>query len=388
MLFFKKKEKINLICDLGLRSVGIAIVKESPKAEVLYSKRIYIPREEIKNHSENLEFSTKMIFEDLMNNGLKSLKTRGLNFSVEKMYCALNSPWYMAETRKIVIQKKDDFVVSQKIVNEEIGKKEVKFKEKIAKHFSKKIFHEGVQLLERTITNFLLNGYESQNPFQKKARSLELTAYMSAMPHSVFESVKKKAEKYFHLDEVVFTTFPLVVLQATQVLFQKEHDFIVVHVGAESTDISMVNKGSIDETATIPIGYSKMVDLVEEKFGASSDITFSLFSILSSSLANETTENTISLTISQEMENWKKEITALLKNWPHFSKRKIFLISEKEVEPLFKKPSKEAFIETAGEVFSIKQANTKDAITVGSRAVFDHNLFVAIIGFLNFHKKS
>lgn len=387
MFLFKNKEKINVICDIGLRSIGIALVRDGSKLEVIYSKRIYLSREEAKSHSENLELSTNAIFEDLTKNGLKILKNKERNFSLGKMYCALNSPWYMAETIKINIHRKDSFVISQKIIDEELEKEERKFREKISVHFSKKIFHEGVQMLERTITSFFVNGYSTEDPLQKKAHSLELTAYMSAMPRQVFESIKNKAQKFFHIDEVVFTTFPLVLLRATRVLYQNELNFVTVHLGAESTDISVINQGGVAESGVIPFGYEKVIDLVQEKFGVSSDIAFSFISILSSDMADFSTKDTLKLTISQEIENWKKDISSLLKKWPHFSKRKIFLISEREIEPVFKAPLKEALPEIAEEVFTMNQSVLKEKIVIGPRSSFDHSLFTAIFGFLNFPKR-
>jgi len=384
MLFLKNKQKINIVCDLGLRSVGVALFRESPKPEIIYSKRIYLPREEVKNHSENLEFSTNLAFEDLTKNGLKLLRERGGSFTIEKMYCVLNSPWYIAETRKIMVQREEEFTISQKIIDEEIEKEEKKFKEKITEHFSKKIFHGGVQLLERTITSFSINGYETDSPLQKKATSLTLTSYMSAMPHEIFETIRKKAHKNFHIDQVIFTAFPLVLLRATRVLFKKEHDFVALHLGAESTDISAITRGSVEETGVVPVGYGKIVDLIQDKFGVTSDIAFSFISIFSSNMAETSMQNTIMLLVSQEIESWKKEVSSLQEKWPNLSKRKLFLLSEKEIEPAFKLPAKEALSKIISDVFFVTQLDMKDKVVIGAKANFDHSLFVSVVGLLNF----
>ena len=169
-----------------------------------------------------------------------------------KIICFLGSPWYATQTRTLRTSKNASFVVTKKLV-EDLVKKEVEFFEKEELLKWKGSGDEAV-LVEREIHKFLLNGYAVSDPYESKAKELEISLVLSIAPATVLESVRKSIENSFHTREIIFHSFLYAGTLVLSDLFISHDNFLLVDIGSEVTDIALIKGNTLSDSISFPSG--------------------------------------------------------------------------------------------------------------------------------------
>lgn len=249
----KNKEELVLVFDIGSSSVGGALfgVQKTGNPKIIYSIR------------EPISLEKELTFDRFFSLTLKSLDIvsdkickMGLG-APKKIFCIFSSPWYASQTRSIVFNKNEDFIFSSKFVDDLISKEVALFEQEcLEKYVNNK---NKVLPIELRNMQMLLNGYVVSLPSNQKAKDLEITLFISMSSEEVLNKIKETIGKYFYSQNTIFHSFSIASFSLVRDLFPQQEDFLLIDIGGEITDISMVKKDIICSSISFSFGRNFLI---------------------------------------------------------------------------------------------------------------------------------
>lgn len=294
----KNKEDIVLLFDIGSASLGAAFVlrrhDELPK--ILFSFR------------ENITIEKDFDFDRFLASTIKSLDIvvdkvfSEKKFVPEKVFCVLSSPWYASQTRNIKLSKDKDFIFTEKLLND-LSKQEINLFEE--ENLSKYLHDNNkVRLIEFKNMKTMLNGYFSISPFGKKARDINITSFISASPEEILSKIENSINRHFNNKKISFLSFSMASFMATRDVFNHEEDFLLIDIGGEITDISMIKKDVLTTSISFPIGSNLLIKQISEDLHCSINEAISFLSLYLDGHAGKSTDKDISKVLDSFKKDW------------------------------------------------------------------------------------
>ena len=268
----KEESKLILVFDLGSSSVGGAFFKTNKKgpAEMIFSMRESITFENEMDPGRFLFFALKTLEKV---SGKASLAGFG---RPDRIFCVLSSPWYASQTRVIKLKKNVPFVFTSKLADSLIQKEAVLFEKENESVLD--LGGGGVSLVEFKNMKILLNGYETDDPYGKKCKELEMFIYLSMSQEKTLDRIRDSIFKSFHAKDIRFSTFTLASFAAVRDIFPHQMDFILMDICGEVTDISLVKKDALASSISFPLGRNFFIRKIALRQNCSLNEAGSLFS--------------------------------------------------------------------------------------------------------------
>jgi len=258
----KKNKEVILILDIGSGSVAGSFVEFSKDhiPKILYIKRVpikFLHLLEGQRFKKEMLKSLGVVLNDLGKNGLNHI----LNYSKNKIgrvYCSLASPWFVSQTKTVRISRGTPFVVSRQFVSDFLRKEKQNFEDSnLFKYGSSKKTHP--ELIERKLTDIKINGYNTDNPFGKKAEDVEFNLFMSVSESSLLEDIKDTVLKTFFIERFSFHSFTLAAFSTVRDIHEEISNFLLLDITSEVTDISLIKSRNILKTMSFPIGKNSFI---------------------------------------------------------------------------------------------------------------------------------
>ena len=192
-----------------------------------------------------------------------------------RIFCVLSSPWLVSQTRIISLKRNTPFMFNAKLADNLI-QKEIKFfkEEHLAKYGNSAC---GIELKNIKTS---LNGYETSQPLNKKIKELEMAIFISMSGQEVLEKITEVVGRHFHAGPIKFLSSTLASFTIVRDIHAEQENFLLVDVGGEVTDISVVKKNIPRGSATFPLGRNFFTRGVAARLGLSlgeADPLISLF---------------------------------------------------------------------------------------------------------------
>lgn len=276
-----KKERLVAVFDVGSGSVGGAIVK-LPKEGEIDKKRpeiISSVRFDIKSKSDY-----KVDFESFTKDMLNALgKTANSLFNLKigapnEIFCMLASPWYDSEIKTI----KESNLKKIKIDNNFIDRLTKKETEIIAKEYNYRfpLVKDKRLVIEQYVSSFILDGILTSNPFNKKARNIEMSLVVSASPKELIGRIKEVIKKSFSTEKIDFMSFASASYLAIRDNFEVNKDtYFLVDIAGQTTDLVAVEKGFIKAFKSFPFGSNNLYRYLANKFNLDKRDAKNLFNL-------------------------------------------------------------------------------------------------------------
>lgn len=346
----KKKEEIVAIFDVGSGSVGgsMVLTRFMNKPIVLASFRKSFPlRDSIDSNSllKEMLVSLKEVSEEIQ----KQSKT-----VPAKVYIILSSPWVETSLKYIRRRRKEDFIFTQKQARELIEEESDSF----VNH------HESFnQIIDKKITNVLLNGYNVSNPHGKKTRELEIQLFLSVSSQELIDKMEDVVQKVFH-KKVFFTSQMFSDAMVVRDIFDDLNSFILIDIDEETTEVSVMRNDLLVGTASFPYGKNTSIRTIAKSLGRNINDIQSFLSTHTENHLHEIHSEDLEAAIKIANKEWifslKKVFRVLFSELliPHH----IFLITDRKSEKWFKHLlNKNNFSEftTTEESFSVIIGDTK-----------------------------
>jgi hypothetical protein len=297
----KKKEELVMVFDVGSSSVGGALfyVQNSGVPKIIFSVREAITLEKEIDPERFLSLTTKsleVVVGKILSKGVGAPK---------KIFCVLSSPWYASQTRTINMQKNTPFVFNTKLADGLIAKEISLFEEE---HL-KKYVEGGSKIVAIELKNMktVLNGYNAPNPFNQKATELQMTMFISMSSEEVLSKIQEVVCKHFSCESIKFSSFAMASFTVARDMFAHHEDFILVDVGGEVTDLSIIKKDILCSSASFPVGPNFIIRGVASELNSSLEEAKSLISLYKNGHAAEWAEKKLEPIIGKFRAEWLKK---------------------------------------------------------------------------------
>ncbi len=332
-LFSRVEEQSDLVLvfDIGSSSVGGALFVSQPSGipKIIMSVREPIPLE--------MEAS----FERFLALAMKSLHNVAHRvFSARmgaphRIVCVLSSPWYVSQNRIISLSEKSPFTFTTKLADSLIKKEISLFEEEYLKKYTEA--GESARLIEFKNIKTTLNGYETPSPLNQKANDLEMAIFIAVSGEQVLKNIEDTISKTFHAKNIKFCSFGMVSFTVVRDMFSEEEGFLLIDLGGEVTDISMIKKNVLREAISFPMGTSFMIRGVSVGLDCSPEEAKSLISLYKDGHAVGTTLKKLDPVMKDLKTKWLESFQKALANLSNDISipAKIFIAIDKEFSSFF-----------------------------------------------------
>ncbi len=306
-----EKEDLILLFDISSSSVGGAFLKISKSGvpRIVFTVREPIVFKEQINVDQFLSLTIKAL--EVVTN-----KAYIAGFGApSKIFCNLSSPWYISQTRIINYAKNTLFTFTAKLADSLIQNEINLFEEE---HLAQYMHTEhSVRIIELKNIKIMLNGYETVSPLNQKGRELEMTVFFSMSPEKILKKIEDTIAQHFHFKEIIFSSFVMAFFTVIRDLYSHQDDFLLVDIGGEVTDISMVKKNTLRESFSFPLGHNSIVRGVASTLNYSLDEAKSSISLFKDGHAESLIVKKLEPIINKLKADWLQKFQESLANLSH-----------------------------------------------------------------------
>ena len=260
-LFTKKRssskiKKYALLIDIGSASVTAAIVFfENNISTIIATETTSI---------SILSDLTYYRFEKEMQKALttslnKILKGNSMPFHFINV--CLSSPWYASQVRIAKLVRSTPFIASKSILDDMVKRELNSFEEDEIK--TKNLAGDTVRLVESQTIRVRLNGYDVVEPVGLSAKELELTIFLSIASERTLRDIEDIISRVYAAP-VMFSSFLSMTYLVARDFFPHEENFVLIDIGGEVTDISLVKKNGLQQSFSFPCGKNYILRRLSE----------------------------------------------------------------------------------------------------------------------------
>jgi hypothetical protein len=347
---------ITLIVDVGSSSVGAALVSISkdtaPKVLLSTRSQVAAPNEPERSHS----------LATIITALESTVATIGSNHpAVHKTHIIFSSPWYTSETKTIKKEYDSPTVITHHIIKQLTEEAENKLTEK-PKSDEKPVEHR--------IICTKLNGYNVPDPYNKKAKSVEVAFFASFIAKDLLESVDRVIGKYFHNRNNEISSFSLAAFSAMSGIFPAEKNYLIVDIRGEVTDLSLVNEGILIKSLSFPQGKDELARVAAQNLGQSQSGALSAIGLAFRGESDPTAKANVIKSIETFKQAWSQSYTKALQDisaglvGATLLPPTHFLIADKDTEAFFENVMNE--IKKDGSLYLLKHLNVRDFLETSS----------------------
>lgn len=306
----ENQEELSMVFDIGSSSVGGSLfyIESSGNPRIIYSNREPILI------NQNLDLQS---FFNLTISALGKLveKIHKENpAKVSKVFCVLSSPWFHSQTRNIKYEKNTPFIFTTKFADELI-KKEV---ENLIKSYEGNDSNTSKVLpIEMKTMSVKLNGYDIKNPVGKKTKDLEMPIFVSLSEEIFIKEVERVINMSFHFKSIKFSSFLMSSFAVARDMFINQDKFLLINIGGEITDISMIKRDILKDNASFPMGVNFLIRGLVKDLKVDSHEARSLLHLYKDNHTNENTNQKLSQVIEPLKKTWLKNFQETLNNLSH-----------------------------------------------------------------------
>jgi hypothetical protein len=307
----KKKDELMLVFNIGSSHVGGALflAQKSGIPKIIFSVREPILVEEKVNIDRFLALTLKSL-------GIVRDKIyRAGKGAPSGVFCVLASPWYVSETRIISLKKNSPFIFNEKLADELIQKEIKIFEEEHSEKYAK--VGNAVRSIELKNIKTTLNGYETAKPLDQKAKQLEMTIFISISAEEILSKIENTIAKRFHFNQIKFSSFAIASFTVVRNMYEKQENFLLVDVGGEVTDITMIKNNVLRESVSFPLGCNFLAREAAIVLGSTLHEADSLISLFKDGHAEESVSEKLSIIMNDLRAKWLRhfqESLAVLSN--------------------------------------------------------------------------
>lgn len=245
MLHGQGKRKTVALIDIGSLSLGgaYAVLTKDNAPHICYSTRVPLPVTDDATPRallRILEEGLTQLTHKLEHEGSAALSRSCGVRHVDDVVVSVGSPWQRTQLRSHT----EKFSGGKRISAHDIEHA----KEKIEGSLG--IDHATSMLVDHSIIEVLINGYQTGKPFGKRAQRMSVLGLASVIPISVHDKIVNHLAKTFHIEPIKMQSTPALSYVVLRDLFAHEPDFLAAVVTGEATDLLLVKKGVLTGVAT------------------------------------------------------------------------------------------------------------------------------------------
>lgn len=319
--FGKKERSTIILIDIGSASVGGAYAHFAKGAPTIYyTARTPIQKREGESIDESMRRALTETAELLVREGAPTVRREVGSAHADSILVSVAAPWQETKVRTETLQAVRPFQFTRNLLNETVAK-------------SAQVPEDRMDTGQSVIAT-ILNGYEIPNPFGKQVKRVELVILSSTLLKSATELIETVLRKAFHSHTITFTGFAPASYQVFRDLYPHEHDYLILDISGEGSDLAFVQRGLLLDVGTIPHGTHALLSLgraatdeaIQQK---ESDLDRGL----GASYLSPGRNARFGARVQAAEEEWMKSLSTLLKDFAtrHALPRTLFLLADDDV---------------------------------------------------------
>jgi hypothetical protein len=241
-LFSQKKIHASFaLIDICSASVAGALTHiQDGKSTIYYTERLPIKHRENEDDNEAMLRTLEDLSNRLLTHGAPILRKETGSGHLTKIFISVSAPWQKTSVRTEHINPPKPFIFTKALVSETIVKTT--------------IVPEGYGKSGESLIATILNGYEIVKPYGKHVARAELIVLSSFLEKKVANDIEEVLRKTYHTHSIAITGFAPVAYAAFREVFPHEKDYIVLHVGAEASELAVIKRGLLVSVVSLNYG--------------------------------------------------------------------------------------------------------------------------------------
>lgn len=288
--------------------------------------------------SVELPYQTELNPERLLATSLKALTEAAQNLVKQKIpppkhfFCFLASPFYAPQTRISRLAGDTSRVVNHKLIKDLVAQERGRFLESLNDSGEKL-----GQIVDQEILQVKLNRYATENPEHQTAKEIEVASFFSWSERVTLNKLADALRPVFHQAHTVFHSSNLAIFRAFRQVVPEEGEALLLQIGGEVTELSLVHAGVLLETVSYPLGFNFLRREIGGRLNLSGDAALSLLRLGQKEGMSDKEQEKFQEILEEMRFKWLAVFTELLRALAehHFLAGKIFLLGDIRFNKLF-----------------------------------------------------
>lgn len=238
-----------VLIDVSAGSVAGAYAryKENEAPTLLYTRRVPIEIKSKEEHGLSLLRALKELGDVLIREGAPALARATGSGSADKILVSVDTPWQETKVRTEYFERETPFSFTRSMVATAMEKMSATT--------------PGKTLADESIVGTILNGYETREPYGKKAHRASVIVLTSLIDEKISEGIAGTLRGLFHTKDIFSISGSSLRYQAMRTAFPHEHDALILDAVGPLLSIALVRKNLLIAVTEVSDAVSTNSDL-------------------------------------------------------------------------------------------------------------------------------
>ena len=227
----EKKGESAVLVDISADSVAGAYAhrKEGEAPVLIYSRRLPIMARTDEPSERAMLRALAILGDDLIREGAPALLRATGSGSAGIVLVSVDTPWQETSVRTENFERESPFVFTEDMVAMTLEKT--------------RVIPVGKILADESIIGATLNGYETRNPYGKKARRASVAVLTSCIDAGISEAITAALQSAYHTKNILHIAGSSLRYQAMRAAFPHERDALILDATGPLISIALVRQG-------------------------------------------------------------------------------------------------------------------------------------------------
>lgn len=326
----KERYTFELVLDVRSASVGGSIVAYGGTVPaVLYATRVPIASNATGAADALVQamlVSLGTVLDRIVRDGLQTVATTHGTVRLAHATLTFGAPWYLAKVEDVQIKKEQPFTMTRKKFETLLATKVDAEKQKQA----------GQTMIEHDVTHVVINGYELDDPFDKKTKEMLISFYASFVSTQTLKKITNEIDARFHRLRVSYRTFPIVLFTTLRDMFWNVDRFTFFDVSGLVTEIGIVEGGTITHMLSIPYGTQHLLKDVQTACSMEATVAASAIAMLARGEVHPSCNVQVLEAVKNAQKQWLEQLRSVIDREGLVLPQRVFVSVDHATAPLCK----------------------------------------------------
>jgi len=239
---FHKKENTDsvVLIDISTSSVAgaYATFVAGERSTILHTRRMPVEVHDKEQKTRAMLRALKMLGDTLIRDGAPSLLRATGSGRADSVLVSIDAPWQETSVRTEHFEQNEPFVFTREMVVAALEKTNTA--------------PPGKLLADESIIGTTLNGYQTNDPYDKEASRAAIIIMKSLIDRRVAESITTVIRGVFHTEDILPIAGSSLRYQAMRIAFPHERDSLIIDASSrEVTSLFLVRKSLLVNTTEV-----------------------------------------------------------------------------------------------------------------------------------------
>lgn len=235
----KKAESV-IVIDIGAESIAGAYVRyvDGELPAILYTRRMPVEFHKGELEEQAMLRALKILGDTLVSEGAPVLSRSTGSGTANTIVVSVDAPWQKTSVRSEQLEQDEPFVFTKALVSAKVHQTSAEAK--------------GKMLVDESVIGTILNGYETSEPYGKKAQRAEIVILTSLIDEHIATTITSTLQSIYHTKGIQPIAGTSLRCQAMYAAFPHEHDVLILDASGALTSIALLRKGLFVSIVDVP----------------------------------------------------------------------------------------------------------------------------------------